>query len=112
RGAAPVGSDLATVTRSQIESTMQPTVQSLLSDIPELGNFGSAGVGNQNNDRAGGFTPTIHNVGAGSSIATLTLINGHRFPTTGLTESNTDPTIVASSAVERVEILPDGASAI
>jgi len=111
RGAAPVGADLSTVTRAQIESTMQPTAQSLLSDIPELGNFGTSPVGNQNSDRGGGFSPTIHNVGAGSSIATLTLINGHRIPGTGLTESNSDPNIVASSALERVEILPDGASA-
>ena len=111
RGAAPVGADLQTVGRAQIESTMQPTAQSLLADLPELGNFGTSAVGNQNSDRGGGFSPTIHNVGAGSSIATLTLINGHRIPGTGLTESNSDPNIVASSALERVEILPDGASA-
>src|SRR5581483_9569008 len=78
RGAAPVGAALQTVGRAPIERTMQPTVQSLFSDLPELGNFGTPAVGNQNSDRGGGFSPTIHNVGAGSSIPTLTLINGHR----------------------------------
>ena len=111
RGAAPVGAALTTVGRDVIEDSHAPTLQNLLADLPELGNFGTAAVGNQNSDRGGGFSPTIHNIGAGSSIATLSLINGHRIPTTGLTESNSDPTIVASSALERVEILTDGASA-
>jgi iron complex outermembrane receptor protein len=110
-GAAPIGSSLQTVGLDAIQDTKAPTLQSLLSDLPEMGNFGTAAVGNQNNDRGGGFSPTIHNIGAGSSIATLTLINGHRIPTTGLTESNSDPTIIASSALQRVDILPDGASA-
>ena len=65
-----------------------------------------------NSDFAGGFAPAIHDIGGGSSSATLVLIDGHRFPTQGLTEAQADPTAIPASALQRVEVLPDGASSI
>lgn len=112
RGTPPVGANLITVDRATIESTGAQTVQQLLSTVPQINTFGGSGQGGSNSDFTGGFAPAIHSIGGGSSSATLVLINGHRFPTQGLTEANADPTVIPASALERVEVLPDGASSI
>src|SRR4051812_39710297 len=110
RGQAPVGSNLITVDRSAIEATGAQNVVQLMSNVPGITNFGNPAATGGNSDGAGGFAPAIHNIGGGSSSATLVLINGHRFPTQGLTEAQADPTAIPTSALERVEVLPDGAS--
>ena len=112
RGQAPVGTNLITMDRTAIETTGAQTVQQLLSDMPQINTFGGSGQGGSNSDFAGGFAPAIHGIGGGSSSATLVLIDGHRFPTQGLTELQADPTIIPASALERVEVLPDGDSSI
>jgi iron complex outermembrane receptor protein len=112
RGAQPTGSNLITVDRAAIENTGAQNVQQLLADVPGITGFGGSGQGGGNSDFAGGFAPAIHNIGGGSSSATLVLIDGHRFPTQGLTEAQADPTAIPASALERVEVLPDGASSI
>lgn len=112
RGQAPVGTNLISMDRDSIQNTGAQTTQQLLSDIPQINTFGGSGQGGSNSDFAGGFAPAIHGIGGGSSSATLILIDGHRFPTQGLTESQADPTIIPASALERVEVLPDGDSSI
>jgi iron complex outermembrane receptor protein len=110
RGAQPTGSNLITVDRTTIETTGAQNVVELMANVPGITNFGNASATGGNSDGAGGFAPAIHNIGGGSSSATLVLINGHRFPTQGLTEAQADPTAIPASALERVEVLPDGAS--
>lgn len=112
RGQAPVGTNLITMDRSAIETTGAQTVQQLLSNMPQINNFAGSVQGGNNSDFSGGFAPAIHGIGGGSSSATLVLIDGHRFPTQGLTESQSDPTVLPASALERVEVLPDGDSSI
>src|SRR3954469_14017799 len=112
RGAQPTGSNLITVDRAAIETTGAQNVVQLMANVPGITNFGNAAATGGNSDGAGGFAPAIHNIGGGSSSATLVLINGHRFPTQGLTEAQADPTVIPASALERVEVLPDGASSI
>jgi iron complex outermembrane receptor protein len=112
RGVAPTGTNLITVDRAAIESTGAQTTQQLLSNTPQINTFGGSGQGGSNSDFSGGFAPAIHSIGGGSSSATLVLINGHRFPTQGLTEAQADPTAIPASALQRVEILPDGDSSI
>ena len=108
RGAQPTGSNLITLDRTTIESTGAQTVQQLLTTIPSVSGFGSSPQGNQGVPAAIG----IHGVGQGSSTATLVLIDGHRFPGEGGSESDPDPSLIPGIALQRVEVLPDGASAI
>ena len=113
RGQAPTGDNLITVDRVSIEAQGVQTVQQLLTSVPQISSaFGTTTQGGQNGDGTGQFIPTIHNLGGGASAATLVLINGHRIPGAGLTVIDTDPTVVPTSALERVEVLPDGASSI
>ncbi len=114
-GAAPVGQNLITVDRKAIEATGAQTVQQLLTTIPTLQGFGGGGTGQfagGSFDGSGTDAPTIHGLGASASNGTLILIDGHRLPLTGLAHSLADPNIIAPLALERVEILPDGDSAI
>jgi iron complex outermembrane recepter protein len=98
--------------RTDIERTGATTVVDLLQKLPSVqGSFGeSSGVGG-----TGGFSSvSIHNVG---DTRTLVLLNGHRLAMWGgqlLTGfgAGIDLNSLPVSAIERVEILTDGASAL
>jgi iron complex outermembrane receptor protein len=112
RGAAPTGSNLITVDRANIEATGAQTTQELLTYVPQVNiNFGSSG---QAIEGGGGNIsgPTLHSLGNQSANATLILIDGHRIPPSGQTTAVVDPSIIPASALQRVEVLPDGASSI
>jgi iron complex outermembrane receptor protein len=111
RGAAPVGNNLITVSREAIGETGAQTVQQILQNVPAVTGFGNAAQGGFGSaDASGTFAPTIHGLGASASNGTLVLIDGHRLPLTGLNHTLADPNIIAALAIERVEVLPDGAS--
>ena len=113
RGATPVGQNLITVDRSAIEATGAQTVQQLLTTIPSVQGFGNAGQGSFGSaDASGTNAPTVHGLGASASNGTLVLIDGHRMPLTGLAHSLGDPNSIPAIALQRVEVLPDGASSI
>jgi iron complex outermembrane receptor protein len=113
RGAPPVGSNLVAVGQAEIQRTGAQTVQQVLRSVPSVvgmqavgqGSFGSA-------DGAGTNAPTIHGLGASASNSTLILIDGHRFPLSGINHALADPNILAPLALERVEVLADGASSV
>lgn len=112
RGTAPVGSRLVTLGREEIQRSGFGRIQDVLEVLPQ--NFsGSAGEdvsmdGSAQNTNRG---QAVDLRGLGAS-ATLVLVNGHRQPTGGLEGSFVDISSIASSAVERIEILADGASAL
>ncbi|MBV9549325.1 MAG: TonB-dependent receptor, partial [Alphaproteobacteria bacterium] len=112
RNAAPVGANVITVGQDAIQQIGAVTVSQVLADIPGLNNFGSAGQGAQNSsDPGGASSPTIHSLGNSASNGTLILVDGHRLPTTGIQHNTIDPSAVPVIALQRVEVLPDGASA-
>ncbi len=113
RGAAPVGSNLVSVGRDQIEATSVQTAQQLLKTVPSVAGLGSTGQGGFGSaDASGTNAPSIHGLGASASNSTLVLIDGHRFPLSGVNHSLGDPNIIPPNAIERVEVLPDGASSV
>jgi outer membrane receptor protein involved in Fe transport len=73
---------------------------------PGIGN--GQGAGNENANVNGASTFNLRGIGPN---ATLTLLNGNRFAYTGIS-SVIDVSAIPVSAVERVEIIADGASAI
>jgi len=104
RGVQPVGANLISVGRVDIDKTAAQTVQDILKQVPALSNLGQAAQGNT--------TPAIHNLGAVSSYSTLVLIDGHRFSLGGQTSALPDPGILPPGAIERVEVLADAASSV
>ena len=113
KGVAPVGSNLTTVTRDDLQSTGAQTVQQVLKSVPSVVGLQSAGQGGYGSfDGAGTNAPTIHGLGASASNSTLVLLNGHRLPVSGVNHVLADPNIIAPLALERVEVLADGASSV
>ena len=116
RGAAPVGSNLISITRKDIEASGYATTQQIVQAIPQ--NFGGgpneATLGYNNRNSA------YNNAGLGSSInlrglgsnSTLVLVNGARPALGGVSGLFADVSLIPSSALDRVEVLPDGASAL
>ncbi len=99
------------ITREQITRTGQPTIADVLRNIP--GNSGSFGESFSNSFAPGAAGISLRGLG---QKTTLVLINGRRMTGYGfaqnLQDSFVDLNAIPSSAVERVEILKDGASAI
>jgi iron complex outermembrane receptor protein len=110
RGAQPVGSAVVTLDRDAITSAGQTTVDRIIKDIPQ--NF-DLGVSENSRGQSGGagnivYGNTVNLRGIGP-YATLVLIDGHRV--TNNTRS-IDPSVLPTLALERVEVVADGASAI
>ncbi len=113
KGVAPVGSNLVTVSRGDIENLGANTVQQVLKSVPAVVGLNSPGQGGFGSfDGAGTNAPTIHSLGASASNSTLILLNGHRMPVGGANHVLADPNIVPPMMLERVEVLSDGASSV
>lgn len=107
RGVAPVGSNLVGITRKDIEVIGASSTPELLASIPQLNSFNTA-------PRASGggfnlFAPALRSLPA---TATLTLMNGHRLVGGSVQNTNPDYPLLPDLAIERVEIIADGASAV
>jgi iron complex outermembrane receptor protein len=117
RNAYPAGSPVRKYGRREIEGSGALTTEQFTDLIPQ--NFG----GGVSQDTGATFVPpdgkTNANEGFGSGInlrglgaeATLVLLNGHRLTQTGA-GTFVDVSQIPLSAVERIDVLTDGASAI
>jgi iron complex outermembrane recepter protein len=114
RGVAPTGSALTTVSRADIVATGASTTTELLRSVPQLGSFGATGQ-NTGHDQANFVDqPAIHGIGVGNGGGglTLVLVDGLRLPGAGINQTAPDPSAIPPSAIERVEVVADGASSI
>ena len=116
RGSEPVGSNVIRITRRDIERSGYATTQEIVQTIPQ--NFGAGP-----NENTGGVSLDPNsgkNTSLGSSInlrglgnaSTLVLLNGDRPPLGGFAGVFSDISLIPASAIERIEVMPDGASAI
>jgi outer membrane receptor protein involved in Fe transport len=114
RGASPA-SPLLVMDHAALERTGQTTVADALRTLPQ--NFGGvAGEGNSLTGADGvgrnsAFGSALNLRGLGNS-ATLVLIDGQRTAGSGTFGDFVDTSTIPMSAVERVEVLLDGASAV
>jgi len=107
RGVPPTGSNLISLGRSDIEATGAVTTPDLLASVPQLNSFNTAPQAS--NDGFGSFAPGLRSL---PPSATLVLMNGHRLVGAGANETNPDYPLIPNLAIERVEIVADGASSI
>ena len=108
RGTAPIGSNLISFGQPDIENTPSGDVNEVLRAIPSLTASQASGQGGDASD----FQPNIHQLGGSASNSTLVLIDNHRTALTGTNHPLVDPSILAPIMLERIEVLPDGASSI
>ena len=109
RGTAPVGASVTTVTQADIKATAATSVTGILSSVPQLMGMGQVDGGTTGQ---GAQQALIHQLGQSASTSTLTLIDGHRAPTSGTNHSFVDPNMIPINMLERVEVLADGVSAV
>lgn len=116
RGATDSGSPILRLDRGAIDKTGLATTEQLFQSLPQ--NYGggnsSAVVGGMN-----GGEDSLENFSAGTGInlrglgneATLVLLNGHRLAPASI-GNFVDVSMIPLSAVESIDVLTDGASAI
>ena len=113
RGTTNSPSPVLVFTRDDIDATGANTIQQFLQSLPQ--NFGGtsestvAAVAGKSTNTVNGSAPNLRGLGAS---ATLVLINGHRVAPGNSDGSFVDISMIPLTAVERIEIVTDGASAI
>src|SRR5688572_16588582 len=114
RGVTNPGSPVITLGREELAATGLATSSDLARALPQVINLGAdesrlggAQDGAANTTRVSGIN--LRGIG---NEATLLLIDGRRLAPAGVIKSLYDPNVIASSAVERLEVVVDGASAI
>lgn len=111
---ARVASPVITVTREASRDAGQATLGEIVRSIPQsFGGGQNPGIGfnvpsSSGADSGGGSTINLRGLG---SDATLTLLNGHRLSYGG-TRQAVDVSAIPLGAVDRIEIVADGASAL
>lgn len=110
RGAAPVGSTVTTLSTTDIAESGRVTLDRAIKELPQVFDLG---VSENSRGQSGGsgnivYGNSINLRGIGPN-ATLIIIDGHRVVNNS---RSTDPSVLPTLGVERVEIVADGASAI
>src|SRR5690606_20954955 len=110
RGAEVVGSTVLALDRGAIEAAGQVSLDRMLKELPQ--NF-DLGVSENSRAQSGGSGNIVYgntmNLRGIGPYATLILVDGHRVTNNS---RSTDPSILPTLGVERVEVVADGASAI
>jgi len=107
RGIPPTGSGLISVSREDAKLIGAASTPELLATVPQLNSFNTAP--RTSNGGLGSFAPGLRGL---PSAATLPLMNGHRLISGSTQQTNPDYPFLPELAIERVEIVADGASAI
>lgn len=113
RGISAVGSSTVALSRDQLQTSGRNSPVDVLRELPQVQGLGfddsprTAQNGNGNLQR--GTTVNLRGLG---SNATLLLIDGKRVAPTGNVFSFTEANQLPVSAIERIEVIADGASAI
>ncbi len=109
RGVAPVGSHVASVGQQEIQALAPTNVTQVLSSFPQLS---SSNIAAQGENTYTFYSPNIHNLAASASNSTLVVVDGMRIPGGGSQWAEADPNIIPVVALQRVEVLADGASSV
>lgn len=109
-GVAPTGSNLISVSRADIETHGGANTPDLSASIPQLSSFNTAPQTNAGTGPGlGSFAPALRGLPAN---ATLPLMDGHRLVGAAVQVTNPDYPLIPNMALERIEVVADGASSI
>lgn len=109
-GAAAVGVPVTSLGDEDFKQTGALTIADLFKDVPSVVVIASPNVINGGGYINRGQNINIRNLSQKGN-RTLLLIDGMRFPNQGNGGCQTDPSIIPQLALDRLDILPDGASA-
>jgi iron complex outermembrane recepter protein len=116
RGATDSASPVVTYSRDEIDRTGLGTVGAFMQSLPQNFNggasentIGAITGGGQANNLVGATGINLHGLG---NDATMVLVDGHRIAPGGTDGDVVDISMIPLSAVQRIEVVSDGASAI
>jgi len=112
RGAEAAGSKPIIIGRDQIDASGYGKIEDVLATVTQNFNRANAAVGEPEHgifNLNHGAEVQLRGLGAGT---TLTLVNGQRQGASGYQGTFTDVSTIPVSAIERIEILPEGSSAL
>lgn len=115
RGIAPPGASPIAVNSKAIEEIGATNVNQVLATVPQLsGAFGGLQQPQANAASVVVNRPSLRNLGSNTSggSSTLILMDGHRLVGVGTASTTPDPDIIPPGVLERLEVVPDGGSAI
>jgi iron complex outermembrane receptor protein len=112
RGAEAAGSKLIVIGRDQIDASGYGRVEDVLASVTQNFNRANAAVSEP--------APGTYNLNHGAEVqlrglgvgTTLTLVNGQRQGASGYQGTFTDVSSIPVTAIERIEILPEGTAAL
>ena len=105
RGVAPVGSATLNIKREDILASGVRDPGAIIAQLPQGSSLGTTLT------TSGGRSQGVNLRGLGNN-ATLLLFDGHRTVPQAVTAQISDPNIIPFAAIERVEVVTDGASAV
>ncbi len=113
RGVAAVGSSVIAIDAAKIAEEPVISTNDLLRRVPQVVSLGANRAGGSAQNGAANATRGAGiNLRGLSTNATLLLYDGRRFPPQGTQGQFTDPSVIPSIALGRVEVVADGASAV
>lgn len=114
RGVASAGAPVIALDREELVATGLATSSDLARALPQVLNLGAdeSRLGGAQDGAANATRVSGINLRGIGNEATLLLINGRRLAPAGIIKSLYDPNVIASAAIERLEVVVDGASAI
>lgn len=114
RGVAPVGSNVVAVSQASLQNNTAVNVADILKQVPQVSSIGvdEARVAVQGVNTGNLARSSAINLRGVSPVATLVLLNGHRMIASSAGGIYVDPSAIPTIALERIEVVPDGASAI
>ncbi len=110
RGVQAVGQPVTTLTDKEFKTAGAVTIGDLLATVPQITMIADSNVIN-----GGGYVARDQNINirnlSQKGTRTLLMVDGMRFPNQGNGGCQTDPSIIPELAVDRVDVLANGASA-
>ena len=110
RGTAAVGVPVVNLSPQDFAMTGAITASDLFRTIPQF-NVNPGPVSTQGNNRQRGVRVNLRQLDTTDALRSLMMVDGLRYPPQSEELSTIDPSILPTSAIERIDLLLDGASA-
>ena len=110
RGTAAVGVPVINLAPQDFAMTGALTTSDLFRTIPQF-NVNPGPVSTQGNNRQRGVRVNLRQLDTTDALRSLMMVDGLRYPPQSEELSTIDPSILPTSAIERIDLLLDGASA-
>ncbi|MDH4124715.1 MAG: TonB-dependent receptor [Gammaproteobacteria bacterium] len=109
RGVAPVGSQVLDIPRFELLQSPVRDAAEIITTLPQGSQIGSGVASADGGNDSGSSGLNLRGLG---SNASLQLLDGHRMASQGVSEIGPDPSAIPFAAIERVEVVLDGASSV